>query len=55
MVSLTYQKDLQMLQLSENLKDDTNQAPEFWDVENVSINGAEGKMLSGFDESKMLT
>ncbi|MCZ7384990.1 MAG: DUF4367 domain-containing protein [Candidatus Methanoperedens sp.] len=54
-VSLTYQKGSQMLQLSETLKDDTNKAPDFGDVEKVSINGAEGKIMSGFGESKMLT
>jgi len=54
-VSLTYQKGLQMLQLSEKVKDDTNQAPDFGDVEKVSINGAEGKIMSGFGEGKILT
>jgi len=54
-VSLTYQKGSQMLQLSEKLKDDTNQAPDFGDVEKVSINGVEGKIMSGFGESKILT
>lgn len=54
-VSLTFQKGSQMLQLSENVKDDTNQAPDFGDVEKVSINGAEGKMMSVFGENKMLT
>ncbi|MCZ7398921.1 MAG: DUF4367 domain-containing protein, partial [Candidatus Methanoperedens sp.] len=54
-VSLTYKNGSQMLLLSEKLKDDTNQAPDFGDVEKVSINGAEGKIMSGFGESKMLT
>lgn len=54
-VSLTYQKGSQMFLLSEKLKDDTNKAPDFGDVEKVSINGAEGKIMSGFGESKMLT
>lgn len=54
-VSLTYQKGSQTLQLSEELKDETKQAPDFGDAENVSINGAEGKIMSGFGETKMLT
>lgn len=53
-VSLTYQKGSQVFQLSENLKDNTNQAPDFGAVETVNINGAEGKFVSGFGEGKML-
>ncbi len=54
-VSLTYQNGSQILQLSETLKDDTKKAPGFGDTEKVSINGAEGKIMSGFGEGKILT
>ncbi|TAN41412.1 MAG: DUF4367 domain-containing protein [Candidatus Methanoperedens sp.] len=54
-VSLTYQKGSENLMLSEKQRDDTNPPPEFGDVEEVSINGTDGKIISGFGESKMLT
>ncbi len=54
-VSLTYQKGSENLMLSEKQMDDANPPPELGDIEKVSINGVEGKMMSGFDESKMLT
>jgi outer membrane lipoprotein-sorting protein len=54
-VSLTYLKGSEDLMLSEKQRDDANPQPEFGDVENVSINGVGGKMISGFGESKMLT
>ena len=54
-VSLTYQKGSENLMFSEKQRDDANPPPDFGDVEKVSINGVEGKMMSGFGESKMLT
>ncbi len=54
-VSIEYQNGTLMLLLSEQLKDETNSAPDFGGAETVSINGAEGKIMSGFGESKMLT
>lgn len=54
-VSLAYQKGSENLMISEKQRDDTNPPPDFGEVEKVSINGADGKLISGFSESKMLT
>jgi len=53
-VSLRYQKDSEMLMVSEKLRDDSNPQPDMGEVEKVSINGADGKLISLFGESKML-
>ena len=53
-VSMQYKKDSQILSLSESLKDESNPSPDMGEAEKVSINGAEGKIISGFGETKML-
>ena len=54
-LSLTYQKGSENLILSEETKDDENPPPEFGDVEKVSINGTDGKIISGFGGNKILS
>ena len=53
-VSLEYKKGSQILSLSETLQDESNPSPDMGEAEKVSINGAEGKLISGFGETKIL-
>ncbi len=53
-VSLTYKKGSEMLMVSEKLRDDTNPQPYMGEVEKVSINGADGKLIPMFGYNKML-
>ncbi|MFZ3385393.1 MAG: outer membrane lipoprotein-sorting protein [Candidatus Methanoperedens sp.] len=53
-VSLQYKKGSQILSLSESLKDESNPSPDMGEFERVSINGAQGKLISGFGETKIL-
>lgn len=54
-LSLTYQKGSENLMLSEKQRDDANPPPDLGEVEKVSINDVDGKIITGFGESKMLT
>jgi hypothetical protein len=53
-VSLEYKKGSQILSLSETLQDESNPSPDIGEVEKVNINGAEGKMISGFAGNNIL-
>lgn len=53
-VSLEYKKGSQILSLSETLRDESDPSPDMDEVEKVSINGAQGKIISGFGETKIL-
>ena len=53
-VSLRFKKDSEMLMISERVTNDEIQQPEIGDIETVSINGADGKLITLFGDSKML-
>jgi outer membrane lipoprotein-sorting protein len=53
-VSMRYKKDFEMLMISERVTNNEIPKPEIGDMEKVSINGADGKLITLLGNSKML-